>query len=119
MGFGSGSRPARCRGPGADQVEIVIQAPRMQVARGADQRAGVVDRELVQGRPAAIGILGHIRERELAVAPAAPLDIEDRVDVVILDVHPDRMDGGDRRRERRGRGDEVDVVGDVDLRGST
>ena len=86
------------------------------MAGRAEQRPGMVDREDVQRRLLlAVRILRHQRERELAVLAAALLDVEDRVEVVILDVHPDRMGRDDVGGRRRVRGNEVDLVGDVDL----
>ena len=88
----------------------------MQVPGRGHQGPRMLQRDLVERRPA-VGRLGHVREGELAVLPAMAMNVEYRIDVVRLDVHPDRMHGRDRLGRRRGGGDEVDVVGDVDLRG--
>ena len=89
----------------------------MQVAGSRDQRSRMIDGEHVQRRPAVVGVLGHIRERELPVLAAVAVDVEHRIDVMVLDIHPDRMHRRDPARCRRAVGDEVHVVGDEDLRG--
>src|SRR5581483_4438317 len=99
-----------------DEVEVVIEPAGVQVAGGGHQRPRVVDGELVERRGAGrIGELGHVGEGESPVDPAVAVDVEHRVDVVVLDIHPDRVHRGDLGGRGRRGGDEVDVVGDVDL----
>jgi len=67
----------------------------MKVPGRADQRAGVVNRELIRRRAGAVRGVGHVRERVLAVRAAAAVNVEHRIDVVRHHIHPDRMYGRD------------------------
>ncbi len=95
----------------ARELEVGPQPAGMEVPCRADERAVLGHRPAVGPRPA--DLLRVLR----AVVPAAgpALGVEHRVGAAD-GVEPGRLDLGHRRRGRRAVRDEVEVVGDVDLR---
>ncbi len=102
--------------PVALQPQVGVQSARMYVAGGRDQDPVLVDgpdvlrgaAEVRVGRVVGIGVV--------AVLSAALGDVEYRVSLTVLDVHPDWHHRHDALRGRGRRRDEIDVVRDPHLR---
>jgi hypothetical protein len=77
-----------------------------------DQRPVAVDGPLVALRPVAVRVAGVVRIREAALASRAALDVEHRVGLAVLHVHPQRPGRLDRLGLGRARCDPVELVVD-------
>ena len=107
------------RGALPDQVQVGPEAARVDVTDAGDDVAVPVDPPTVLWhRPCRVGparlaerVIG---EGELAVlAAVSPVDVEDRVEAAVVDVHPDRPDRLDLLGQGRIIRNEVDLPLDV------
>jgi hypothetical protein len=86
----------------------------VEVARGLHQDAVALDDLLVARGPAAVRVRGVARVGEAAVGAGPAVHVEDGIRATALDVDPLRVHLPHPPGQRRGVGDEVDLVGEID-----
>ena len=102
------------RAPVARELEVGVEATRVEMAGGPDEHAVALDHLLIAGCAAAVGVGRVVGVGEAPVLPAPAKCVEHRVGRATLDVEPLGADLADSLRGLRRVGDEVERVGDVD-----